>query len=240
MSTSLPSRPPLPALGLPRAPRRLGPGVLVAVVAHIVVIGAVIWERTQYLEGALGDRGPRGGGGGGEQLQYVALAQAAEAPKPKAVPPPVETPVPVPEPIEIPDPTVEIAPLSITPVAVVITGVETGTGSGPGSGTGSGGGTGSGTGSHEGPGSGSGDGGDIIPPSPIGIFIPPDCIAGTIAVTFSVEATGRVSQVGLDPPPKEASCRRELSDKLRLYRFKPARTRDGTAVAYKFLGWVGK
>ena len=239
MSTSLPPRPPLPALGLPRAPRRLGPGALVAHVAHVVVIGAVIWERTRYLESAVGGAGPRGGGGGGEQLQYVALAQAAEAPKQKAVPPPVETPVPVPEPIVLPDPRVEITPISITPVAVAITGIETGTG-GPGSGTGSGGGTGSGTGPYDGPGSGGGDGGDIIPPDPIGIFIPPDCIAGTIAVTFSVEATGRVSRVELNPPPKESSCRRELTDKLRLYKFKPARTRDGIAVASKFNGSVGK
>lgn len=238
MSTSLRPQPPLPALGLPRAPRRLGPGALVALVAHVVVIGAVIWERTRYLEGAVGGAGPRGGGGGGEQLQYVALAQAAEAPK-KAVPPPVETPVPVPEPIVLPDPKVEIAPISITPIAVVITGVETGTG-GPGSGTGSGGGTGSGTGPHEGPGSGGGDGGDIILPSPVGVFLPPDCIPGTIAVVLSVEVTGRVSQVDLNPPPKDATCRRELADRLRLYRFKPARTRDGTAVAAKFEMSVGK
>jgi hypothetical protein len=55
---------------------------------------------------------------------------------------------------------------------------------------------------------------------------------------FSVEANGQVSRIELDPPPKDGSCRRELEAKLRQYRFKPARTRDGRPVASRFPGKV--
>ena len=230
MSTSLPPRPPLPALGLPRSPRRLGPGALVALVAHIVVIGAVIWERTRYLESAVSGSGPRGGGGGGEQLQYVALAQAAEAPKQKAVPPPVEAPVPVPEIVKLPEPEpVEIAPVAINPVPVAVIGAAEGTGSGPGSGGGTGTGTGTGTGSHEGPGTG-GDG-SFQPAVLRGLIVPPPCVSGHLTIVFSVSADGRVDGVDVDPAPKDGGCRRELVTRMRQYKFSPARTRDGRAVA---------
>jgi hypothetical protein len=239
MTSSPTPRPPLPALGLPRAPRRLGSGAFVAIIVHIAIIGAVIWERTRYLEGTLGDQGPRGGGGSGEEMRYVTLPAAAESRRAETPKPVVtEAPVPVPQAIKLPDVKLELTPMSITPVAVVLEGVTTGTGGGPGSGGGSGGGTGTGTGTHDGPGSGGGDGGDIIPPDPIGILIPPDCASGEFAVHFSIEATGRVSQVELEPWPKDSGCRREFVEKMRQYRFKPARTRDGQSVAFRFTGKV--
>ena len=204
-----------------------------ALVVHIVVIGAVIWERTRYLEGAVGGHGPLGGGGGGEQLQYVALAQAAEAPKQKAVPtPPIEqpVPVPVPDPVKIPEPEpVQITPVIIPPVAVAVAGTSDGTGSGPGTGGGTGTGTGTGTGSHEGPGTG-GDGGYFKPAVLRGLIIAPDCVRGKVKVTFSVSAEGKVADVDVDPVPKDAGCRRDLITRMRQYKFSPA-TQDGRAVA---------
>lgn len=222
--------------------------MIVAVIAHVVVIGALIWERTTYLQGAVGGEGlPGGGGGGGQQLRYVALppAAASQATEPPRAPPPVaEAPLPVPQALKLPEPArLEITPITITPATVTVVGSGSGpgTGGGPGGETGSGGGTGpttgTGTGSQDGPGSG-GDGGVLFPPDPIGILIPPSCAEGKVAVHFSVEATGRVSRVVLDPWPKEAACRREFVEKMRQYTFKPAHTRDGQVVASVYTGWV--
>ncbi len=227
-------------MGLPRAPRRWGPGALVALIAHVLVIGAVIWERTVYLQGAGRGAGPvgGGGGGGGERMNYVALPAAAEtrvAEAPKPVP--VETPVPVAEPIKIPDPKMDLEPMSITPIAVVITGVGTGTGGGPGQESGSGGGTGTGSdtgeGAHEGPGTG-GDGGDFQPAKLRSLILVPDCVRGRVTVTFSVSAEGKVAGIDIEPQPKDAGCRRELVTRMRSYKFSPAKTRDGQPVASKF------
>ena len=221
----------MPALGLPRAPRRLGPGIVVALVAHVVVIGAVIWERTRYLERSVGGDGPRGGGGGGGELRYVALARAeprqAEAPKPPVTPEP--EPEPVPEPIKLPEPTIELTPITIAPVAVTLETSGQGVGAGPGSG-GSGTTMGSGSGSADGPGSG-GDGGYIQPAVLRGLILVPDCAHGKFNVVFSIEADGKVSSVDLQPVPKDAGCRREFVNRMRQYKFDPARTQDGRAVA---------
>jgi len=199
-----------------------------------VVIGAVIWERTVYLQGAGRGAGPQGGGGGGgQQLNYVTLPSAAETRRAEAPKPvPVETPVPVAEPIKLPDPKVDLEPMSITPIAVVITGVGTGTGGGPGQESGSGGGTGAGTGtgtgSHEGPGTG-GDGG-YIQPALRGLIIAPDCVRGQLTVMFSVGADGKVAGVDVNPPPKDSGCRRDLVTRMKQYKFSPAK-RDGRPVA---------
>jgi hypothetical protein len=234
-------RPPLPALGLPSGPRRIGPGALVALAVHVALIGALIWERTSYLQGAIGGDGPQGGGGGGggEQMNYVALPPVAAPREAEAPRPPVtETPVPVPQALAVPEPIkIEIAPVTITPMPVVVPGAGQGTGGGPGRESGSGGGTGTatgtGTGSHDGPGSG-GDGGYILPPDPRSVLLPADCARGRFTVRFWVEVDGRVSRVEVDPPPKESSCRRELLSKMRGYSFRPARTRDGRPVASVF------
>lgn len=220
-------------MGLPRAPRRLGPGVVVALVAHLVVIGAVIWERTRYLERSVGGEGPRGGGGGGGDLSYVALARPeprqAEAPKPPVTQEP--EPVPVAEPIKLPEPTIELTPMAITPVAVTLETGGQGAGAGPGSG-GSGTTSGSGSGSADGPGSG-GEGGYIEPAVLRGMILVPDCARGRFTVVFSIEADGRVSGVDIQPVLKEAGCRRDFVTRMRQYKFYPAKTRDGRTVASK-------
>jgi hypothetical protein len=54
---------------------------------------------------------------------------------------------------------------------------------------------------------------------------------GRFTVRFWVEDDGRVARVAVDPPPKNAGCRREMLDKMMGYRFLPARRRDGQAVA---------
>lgn len=235
-------RPALPALRLAVAPRKLGPSAIVAIVAHVIVIGAVIWERTNYLQGAMGGDGRQGGGGGGgEQLRYVTLPTAAAGPKAVETPqaPVPETPLPIPQALKLPEPTqVEITPVAITPPVVTVLGSGQGTGGGPGEVAGTGGGsgttTGTGTGSNEGPGSGGGDGSDIIPADPKAALLPPDCVRGRFSVLLSVEANGRVSGVQLDPQPKDAACRREFVARMRGYEFRPARTRDGRSVASVF------
>jgi hypothetical protein len=199
----------------------------------MAVIGAVIWERTRYLERSVGGEGPPGGGGGGGELRYVALAQPearqVDTPEPPVTPQP--QPEPVPEPIKLPEPTIELTPIAITPVAVTLETSGQGSGAGPGSG-GSGTTTGSGSGSADGPGSG-GEGGYIQPAELRGLITPPDCIRGRFTVVFSIEADGRVSRVDVQPAPADAGCRREFVTRMRQYKFYPAKMQDGRAVASK-------
>jgi len=208
-------------------PRRLGPGAIVAIVAHILVIVAVLWERSSYLQSTLGDRGPRGGGGTGEAARFVALppaaAQAAVSTPPLVAP--VAAAQPIVEPFEIP--RIAINPQPVTIVGPVVG--SSGAGS-PGSGGGAGGGTGPGVGTSVGPGTG-GDGGYIVPPEVVGLIVPPDCARGQFAVRFSIDVQGRVARVDVEPPPKDAGCRREFLSRMREYKFKPARTVEGRPVA---------
>jgi outer membrane biosynthesis protein TonB len=172
-------------------------------------------------------------------MTYVALPPVA-APREAAAPRPTvtETPVPAPLALPVPDPvTLDVAPVAITPVPVAVEGTGQGTGGGAGqesgSGGGSGTGTGTGTGSADGPGSG-GDGGYIVAAKLRGLIIAPDCVRGQLTVLFSVGADGRVAGVEVNPPPKDAGCRRDLVTRLRQYKFDPARTRDGQTVASTF------
>jgi outer membrane biosynthesis protein TonB len=170
-------------------------------------------------------------------LNYVALPPAAASRPAEAAPPPVtETPIPVPqaEPVTEPQP-VDVTPVPVTPATVEGTqqGAGSGTGLESGSGGGSGTGTGTGTGSNDGPGSG-GDGGYIQPAVLRGLIIAPDCARGQFTVLFSVEADGRVSGVEVQPSPKESGCRRDFVTRMRQYKFYPAKTMDGRAVASKF------
>lgn len=223
--------PPLPALKLPLPPRRLGPGAILAIVVHVVVIVAVLWERSAYLRDTIGGPGPRGGGGdGGTTVRYVTLPQAAA---PAATPPAAPPVVPTPEPLKLPEvKPLEIPRIAIVPQTVTLAGPVVGTGGqSAGSGGGSGGGVGPGTGSSTGPGTG-GDGGYISRADPKSVLLPPDCATRERFVArFWIDEAGRVSRVEVDPPPKESDCRRELLAKLRGYSFRAAMAADGRPVA---------
>jgi TonB family protein len=53
----------------------------------------------------------------------------------------------------------------------------------------------------------------------------------TVAVTFWVATDGRVERVALDPEPEDRGFGRKLSDVMRNYRFRPARSADGQVIA---------
>jgi len=202
-----------------------------------VIVLLFVRHGVQWLLGSGGEGGPRGGGGGGSSaaVSYVHLP-AVSATKQVAVPAPPavsDVSLPVPEPVELDVPPPE-SPVAVAPVAspAPATG-DAGTG-GPGAGPGTGGGTGAGAGPGAGNDSGSGRGGDaeyISPPYARTVLLPADCARGRFTVRFWVEDDGGVARVAVDPPPKNAGCRREMLDKMMGYQFLPARTRDGRAVA---------
>ena len=205
---------------------------------HTLLVLWLLRHGVQWLLGGGGAGGPRGGGGGGSAAaaRYVQLP-ALSAPQQIAVPAPAPVSVPappIPEPLalEVPDVAIATPPLA-APAAMM--GAETG--GGPGTGPGTGGGVGAGTGTGAGNDSGSGRGGEreyISPPELHGMLLPPDCARGRFTVRFWVEADGRVSRVVVDPPPKDAGCRREMFERMMSYQFRPARTWDGRAVAFVY------
>jgi hypothetical protein len=163
-------------------------------------------------------------------LEPYALPAAPAEAEPEPEPPTVavEVPTPVLLPLD------NLARIDIPAGATVnVTGI--GGGVGPGTGPGSGGGQGSGTGTGAGPGTGPGSGGDgsyILRAQPRGVILPPECAKGArFEVRFWVAADGRVTGIEVQPQPREGSCRREFEVRMRGYRFEPARTRDGVAVA---------
>jgi protein TonB len=230
-------RPTLPRLRLPTERRRLGPGALLAILAHTALVVALFWRGAALLAGGGSGPGPRGGGGGGGRpaVRFLSLP-AFSAPRAFEVPAPPQVAVsdiPLPDPSVLKLPPVEIPKVTAEPTPVV--GTAPGTGGGPGSGPGSGGGqgtgTGPGTGSDVGPGTG-GEGSYIFRADLKGMIVPPDCAPrGRYLLRFWVAADGRVSDVAIDPLPKDASCRRDFVERMKAYRFAPAHTRDGQAVA---------
>src|SRR2546425_452628 len=104
-------------------------------------------------------------------------------------------------------------------------------GGGKGPGPGGGQGTGTGPGSEVGPGTG-GEGSYILRADLKGLIVPPDCAPrGRYQLRFWVAADGRVTDVEIDPLPKDPSCRGDFVGRMKAYRFAPARTRDGQPVA---------
>ena len=137
-----------------------------------------------------------------------------------------------------PAPTVAVAPPPPHPTAAVGTGE--GTAGGPGEGPGTGGGKGTGTGPGVGADSGSGSGGaasDIFAATPLWAISPPpgaprDAHGKRHEVRFWVTAEGRVTRVEVTPPIKDSGYRREFTERMMGYLFKPATTRDGRHVDY--------
>lgn len=210
-----------------------------AIVAHVLVLAGVLWERSAFLNESMGDPGPRGGGGtGGESVRFVSVPRPA-APAAAAVPE-VRTSVAPTTVIPPPTTTLELPRLAIAPQPPTLTGVAGGAmNAGPGTGGGTGGGAGTGVGTHTGPGTG-GDGQYISLAFVHGMIFPPDCARGQFTVRFWVEADGQVSKVEIDPHPKDADCRRDFLARMREYKFDPAKTRDGRPVASVYPVKIGR
>ncbi|MBI1967807.1 MAG: hypothetical protein HYS40_07440 [Gemmatimonadetes bacterium] len=248
MAPAIPPSPPPPrsprapftAYRLPRGRGRSGIGAVVSFAIHVLVIVAIFWHGAEaLLELGAGGAGPRGGGGGGGRpvARFFNLP-AASTPVAVDVPPvPAITvdQLPVPD-IQVEDlARIEVPKQEIPLTTIPGAGQETGGGPGQGAGTGGGTGTGvgTGTGSAEGPGTG-GEGGYIFPANPLGIILPASCARGRFYVRFWVGVDGRVSRVEMNPPPRDAGCRREMTERMMGYKFRPATTRDGQPVASIF------
>ena len=235
MMADLP-RPAFNSYALPLPRRREGPAAALSFIAHVTIAVLVLWRgATLFESGGGGGTGPRGGGGGGGRpavswftLPSVSTPQVHDVPPAPAVSVPTLA-VPVTEPIILDVPA--LATVVINPPASIGTGEGTtgGPGQGPGRGGGKGTGTGTGIGSETGPGTG-GDPNYIRPADVIGLIIPPECARGDILARFWVSADGVVTRVEVHPAPKNAGCREELINKLKSYKFRPARTAAGVPV----------
>jgi hypothetical protein len=226
------------ALPLPR--RREGPAAALSFAAHVIIAILVLWRGAELVEAGGGGSGPRGGGGGGGRpaVSWFALPPAESpvthdvaAPAPTVTVPTVAPPVAEPVKLLVSPPAVALAP----PVPV---GTGNGTAGGPGEGPGAGGGKGTGSGPGAGADSGSGSGGpasDIFGATPLwAIMAPPgaprDAHGKAHEVRFWVAADGHVTRVDVTPPIKDAGYRREFTERMMGYVFKPATTRDGRHV----------
>lgn len=213
--------------------------MVVSFVLHSLIVVLFVRHGVQWLLGGGGEEGPRGGGGGGSsaEVSYVQVPALPAAERAEVAAPPVapNVPLPVPEPVALDVPPPEFPPLvAVAPATFATTTTGDAGGGGPGTGPGTGGGSGAGTGPGAGNDSGSGRGGDaeyISPPYARTVLLPADCARGRFTVRFWVEDDGRVARVAVDPPPRNAGCRRAMLDKMMGYQFLPARARDGRAVA---------
>lgn len=235
---------------LPTAKRRDRRGAVFAVLLHaalllLAVRGARYASETAAPESSFLENGARrgGGGGGGSMPVYIGRVPTQTAP-PETPPVPVVRPVQPPEPVPPPPLREAVVPEVAAPapqMASTSAGVgEAGAGEGGGRGEGRGTGTGSGTGpgSGTGAGGGSGDGGPVSAPvwrsGALPFDSPPKSLRGrTVRVTFFVRADGRVEKLETDPPLDDRDYAVRFDETLRDFRFLPARTMAGVAVAAK-------
>jgi hypothetical protein len=232
----------VPTLKLPR--RHPGPGGFVlSLLLHALLVVVVLapWLRDlshfQRAIGASGNTG--GGGGGGSGYRDIALPAFQRPAAPAAA-----TPVPEPQPVALETPAVIQPFVEPVPVpadslpAVSSSAGAVGGGVGPGSGGGSGGGTGGGVGPGTGPGTGpgsSGEGGLARPPQIRHLVLSPEgapkAMQGrTTRVTFYVNAAGVVEQIEVVPQIEDRAYARKFEERMRSYRFRPARDGQGTSV----------
>lgn len=189
----------------------------------------------------LPQRGGGGGGAGGRErpVAYISLP-AAPAPRPVASPkrsqvvPRPEPAAPVPPPVVPPAADTARVTAPAEAAAGAIAGAGEGAGAGPGAGGGEGGGTGGGVGPGEGPGAG-GAGGRETAPEPRQLVLPPadypkDMRGRRVEVTFYVAADGRVERISVAPEIRDGGFARKFEEAMRNYRFRPARSPEGTPV----------
>ncbi|HEX9218531.1 MAG TPA: hypothetical protein VF864_16280 [Gemmatimonadales bacterium] len=238
------TRPAFNAYALPLPRRRQGPAAALSLAVHLAIAILALWRGAELFEGGGGGgSGPRGGGGGGGRpaLTWFALPTPSAPtahelpPAPAVTVPTMAAPITEPVKLDVPPPVVAITP---RPPAAVGTGE--GTAGGPGEGPGTGGGKGTGTGPGVGADSGSGSGGaasDIFAATPLWAISPPpgaprEAHGKRHEVRFWVTAEGRVTRVEVTPPIKDSGYRREFTERMMGYLFKPATTRDGRHVDY--------
>ncbi|MFQ6047513.1 MAG: hypothetical protein ACE5PT_14340, partial [Gemmatimonadales bacterium] len=184
-------------------------------------------------------------GGGGELpvaslMSLPPLARQRATAREREVPLP-QLPLPEPTLQTLRDATEKTLPLDLAQLARVEVGsAPTGRGergAGSGTGGGAGAGRGAGAGAGVGPGRG-GEGGDVYPPEPKQIVLPPEAppaIKGQVfTVRLWIDATGRVVKVEVDPPIRDSDYRRKFLERMYQLAFYPARTRDGRAVSAEF------
>jgi protein TonB len=244
----MPRQPQVPELRLPRTRQSPVGGTVFSLAFHGLIVFLVVWTGRQVAQEEFltaGGYGPEGGGGGGggSRVQYVELppymASAAPARSEESPTPEIEIPIPRPELRDIPQETRHIRVTRPTGPVVPAQAIGRGPGSGggTGAGTGSGGGVGSGSGtgvgSGTGPGSG-GDGGNAYAPRSRQMLLPPEAppsIKGReFKVRFWIDERGRVQRIEVEPRIPDASYRREFHERMRQFRFYPARDADGNAI----------
>jgi len=224
---------PSPRLVVPRQRARRGAAIAVAI--HAGIILALLWGGREIFGGAGDGPGPRGGGGGGGQAAlHLFLLSGAGAPQAVPLPPVPQVAVskiPLPDPVKLDLPKVPPPPTPAAPTTAP-PGTGNGTTGGPGEGPGTGGGKGAGTGTGVGNDSGPGHGGGprILIASPKFTILPPPCFRGHLIAVVSVSVEGRVTDVDLQPPPKDAECRETMLRELKANLFYPAKTLEGVPV----------
>lgn len=222
---------PSPQLVVPRL--RMGRPGAVVIAIHVIVIALLFWKSAELLAGSGDGLGPRGGGGGGgRQALHMFLLSGAGTPQAVPVPvvPQVSVKIPLPQTEKLDLPKLQPPPVE-TQVATAPgtgNGATGGPGEGPGSGGGKGAGTGTGAGNDSGPGHGGGP--HILMASPKLTILPPPCFHGRTVAMISVSDVGEVTDVQLEPPPKDASCRETLVRQLKANQFYPAKTLEGVPV----------
>jgi hypothetical protein len=254
MTSAEPTTPREPPRLLLPEPRRRPAGFWISLALHVAIV-ALLWLRRDALVatplpgdprfGAAGGGGGGGGGGGARVTTYIiALPPVSPPPAvPTTVPPVVIPPkqdVPVARPTPVPTPvaadTHVVAITSSDTGAGANAGAGTGAGSGGGTGGGQGGGNGTGTGVGSGAGSG-GEGGTIRPAElrglipPLGFRPPKELRGQSIKVLFSVAADGHVVRFDTEPPITDQDYYKKFSETMLGFRFRPARTMTGEAVA---------
>ena len=251
------SRPPhVPELRLPRTRQPILGGTVTSVVFHGLLVFLVVWTGRQVTHGefrAAGGFGPEGGGGGGggSLVRYLELPPYVTSSSPvradREEQPAVDLPIPTPDLRDIPTESrlIRIARPTGPVVPASALGRGPGSGGGEGAGTGRGGGVGSGQGAGVGSGTGSGtggDGGDAFGPRSRQMLLPPDAppsVKGQeFKVRFWIDERGRVTRIEIDPRIPDASYRREFRDRMRQFRFYPARDADGTPTTSYYDAWI--
>jgi hypothetical protein len=229
------TRPPLaspsaPRGRLPLARPRWGLQAWLPLIAHVLVVVAVIWRGHALVERGGGQGEGSRGGGGRERVQFFTLP---------AAPPMTAFELPAVPRVALSylpsvDVRLELTRMDLTPPLVAMPS-QVLTGGGPGTGGGRGGGAGPGTGAAVGPGTG-GEKGYIFPPDPRGAILPPmDGVPRAVRgrphrVTWWVAADGRIERVDVRPEIADEKYRRDFYERMRSYKFEPARTRDGRRV----------
>jgi len=243
-------RPPVvPTLELPGPRRRTWWAFGLALALHLALAAFLLsdpgraWVRT--LAPGLVTLAPRGGGGGdGGREHGVAYISVPVAPAPPPVVLPKRSPV-----VSRPEPATPVLPPVVeravdtspstppTPPAAAVgasAGAGGADGNGPGAGGGEGGGTGGGIGAGTGPAAG-GEGGHGTAPEPRQLVLPPadyprDLRGRRVEVTFFVTADGRVERIAVAPEIRDGGFARKFDEAMRNYRFRPARSPEGTPV----------